>query len=65
MGWGLAAAWLAVAGLVILTFGTGVQAWANLAEFKSLRRKVTKEAWHACKASVALSFLVPGLTASS
>jgi len=32
MGWGLAAAWLAVAGLVILTFGTGVQAWANLAD---------------------------------
>ncbi len=36
MGWGLAAAWLAVAGLVILTFGTGVQAWANLAEFKTV-----------------------------
>jgi len=44
MGWGLAAAWLAVAGLILLTFGTGAQAWANLAEFKSLQATVSKVA---------------------
>jgi hypothetical protein len=34
---------LAVAGTTVLTFGTGVQALANLAEFKTLRQIVRKE----------------------
>ena len=42
MGWGLAAAWLTVASLVLLTFGTGAQAWANLAEYKSARSTIGK-----------------------
>jgi len=41
MSWAIAADWLAVAGLTLLTFGTGAQAWANLAEFKSLRKAVS------------------------
>jgi hypothetical protein len=41
MSWAIAADWLAVFGLVLLTFGTGAQAWANLAEFKSLRKAVS------------------------
>ena len=43
MSWSIAGDWLAVAGLILLTLGTGVQALANLAEFKSLRQKVTEE----------------------
>ena len=38
MSWAIAGDWLAVAGLILLTFGTGAQAWANLAEFRSMRR---------------------------
>ena len=38
---GQAAGWLAVAGTILLTLGTGAQAWANLAEFKSLRKAVS------------------------
>jgi hypothetical protein len=41
MGWGLTAAWFAVIGTLVLTFGTGAQAWANLAEFKSLQASVS------------------------
>ena len=63
MSWGLATDWLAVAGTTLLTFGTGVQALANLAEFRSLRRKVTKDVWRACKATFALTFLFPRLSA--
>ena len=37
MSWGLAANWLTVGGLVLLTAGTGAQALTNLAEFKSLQ----------------------------
>jgi hypothetical protein len=33
---------LAVIGLFFLTLGTGAQAWANLAEFKSMRQTVSK-----------------------
>jgi hypothetical protein len=42
MGWALAGDWLAVAGLTVLTFGTGVQAWANLGEYKAMRQVVSK-----------------------
>ncbi len=31
-------------GLILLTFGTGAQAWANLAEFKSLQASISKAA---------------------
>jgi hypothetical protein len=37
MSWGIAGDWLAVAGLALLTFGTGAQAVSNLAEFRYLR----------------------------
>ena len=36
MSWAIAANWLTVLGLILLTTGTGAQAWANLAEYKSL-----------------------------
>lgn len=52
MSWALAADWLAVAGLVLLTFGTGAQAWANLAEFKSVQRTVSVAALETLKAVV-------------
>ena len=44
MSWGIAANWLAVLGLIVLTYGTGAQAWADLAEFKSLRETISQEA---------------------
>jgi hypothetical protein len=37
MSWQLAESWLSVCGLSLLTIGTGVQAWTNLAEFRALR----------------------------
>lgn len=52
MAWALAADWLAVAGLVLLTFGTGAQAWANLAEFKSVQRTFTVAALESMKAAI-------------
>ena len=42
MSWAIAGDSLAVIGLLLLTFGTGAQAWANLAEFKSMRQTVSK-----------------------
>jgi hypothetical protein len=44
VSWAIAGYWLAVAGLILLTFGTGAQAGANLAEFKSLQASVSKVA---------------------
>ena len=44
MSWAIAANWLAVLGLALLTFGTGAQALANLAEFKSVRAVISEEA---------------------
>ena len=41
MSWPLAANWLTVAGLVLLSLGTGAQALTNLAEFKSLQRTLS------------------------
>jgi hypothetical protein len=50
MSWAITGDWLGVAALIFATFGTGAQAWANLAEFKSLRQVVRKEVafalWH-------------------
>jgi hypothetical protein len=40
MSWAIAGDWLAVIGLIFLTTGTASQAWAELARFKSLRRRV-------------------------
>jgi hypothetical protein len=42
MSWAIAGDSLAVIGLLFLTFGTGAQAWVNLAEFKSMRQTVSK-----------------------
>jgi hypothetical protein len=47
MSWAIAGDSLEVIGLLILTFGTGAQAWANLAEFKSMRRTVSRVALEA------------------
>ena len=47
MTWAIAGDWLAVVGLIFLTFGTGAQALANLAEFKSLQETVSGEVWEA------------------
>jgi hypothetical protein len=44
MSWAIAANWLAVFGTLVLTFGTGAQAWANLAEFKNLQASVSEDA---------------------
>jgi hypothetical protein len=50
MSWAITGDGLGVAALVLATFGTGAQAWANLAEYKSLRQIVRKEVasalWH-------------------
>jgi hypothetical protein len=66
MGWGLAAAWLAVVGTLVLTFGTGAQAWANLAEFESLKEIVSKEVSDAIKQILPRMFadgvIFPGAT---
>jgi hypothetical protein len=52
MSWGVTAGWLAVAGTAVLTFGTGAQAWASLAEYKNLRQKVPKAAVEALNQAV-------------
>jgi hypothetical protein len=57
MSWGLAAGWLTVISLLFITFGTGAQAWANLAEFKSLRRTVSDAADEAFGEEIAESRL--------
>ena len=44
MSWPIAGDWLTVMGLILLTFGTGAQAWGNLAEFRSIRRTVSEVA---------------------
>jgi hypothetical protein len=44
MGWSLAAAWMIVAGSVLLTIGTGAQAWANLSEYRDLISRLPEEA---------------------
>ena len=44
MAWALATDWLAVTGLLVRTFGTGAQAWANLKELKNLRATVSAAA---------------------
>jgi hypothetical protein len=61
MSWGLAANWLAVIGLLLLTFGTGVQAWANLAEFKSVKKTVSTATVKALADAVAGADLTGGL----
>jgi hypothetical protein len=40
-GWGLAADWFAVAGTAFLTLGTGAQARASLAEYRSIRQRLS------------------------
>lgn len=56
MGWTLAEDWLTVAGLLLLTLGTGAQALANLAEFKSLQASVTKVASDAIDETLGAAF---------
>jgi hypothetical protein len=43
---------LGVAALVLATYGTGAQAWANLAEYRSMRQQVSKAALDALDAAV-------------
>lgn len=44
MSWTLAEDWLAIAGLILLTYGTGAQAAASLADYKALWKKVKSQA---------------------
>ena len=44
MSWVLAEDWLAVGGLILLTYGTGAQAAASLADYKALWKKVKHQA---------------------
>ena len=44
MSWALAATWLTAAGSLLLTFGTGAQAWANLTEYRDLFDNASTEA---------------------
>jgi hypothetical protein len=67
MSWAIAANWLAVIGTLVLTFGTGAQAWANLAEFKSLQASVSEDASDAFKKTFpdVVVQLIPGERSSS
>ena len=49
MSWALAATWLTVAGSLLLTFGTGAQAWANLTEYRDLFDSASTEARQALR----------------
>lgn len=51
-GWGLAADWFAVAGTAFLTLGTGAQARASLAEYRSMRQQASKAAGDALDEAV-------------
>jgi hypothetical protein len=51
-GWGLAANWFAVAGTALLTLGTGAQARASLAEYRSMRQQASKAAGDALDEAV-------------
>jgi hypothetical protein len=51
---------LAVAGLILLTTGTGGQAWANLAEYKSLMQTASTVAITAVSSSLAVAVMFGG-----
>jgi hypothetical protein len=44
MSWALAEDWLAIVGLILLTYGTGAQAAASFADYKALWKKVKYQA---------------------
>lgn len=44
MSWALAGDWLSIAGLILLTYGTGAQAAASLADYKALWKNVKHQA---------------------
>lgn len=44
MWWGIAEGWLSVVGTLLLTLGTGAQAWANRTDYKSLQRTASEVA---------------------
>ena len=44
MSWGIAEGWLSVVGTLLLTLGTGAQAWANRADYKSLQQTASEVA---------------------
>jgi hypothetical protein len=52
MSWGIAQCWLAVLGVLLVTYGTGAQAWANLNEFQNLQGRVKKRASDAIRESL-------------
>ncbi len=58
MGWTLTEDWLTVVSLLLLTFGTGAQAWDNLAEFRSLRQTVSEVASGAISDAMAVELAV-------
>lgn len=52
MSWALAEAWAVVAGSLLLTAGTGAQAWANVTEYRDLREAVAPAAVQALMAAL-------------
>jgi hypothetical protein len=65
MSWAIVGDCLAVAGLTLLTFGTGTQAWANLAEFSNLRASASEVADEAFKDAVGDLREFPSMPATS
>jgi len=64
MSWAITGDWLGVAALVLATFGTGAQAWANLAQYKILRRSIPDAASDAvgdALTSVTVDAMMPAL----
>jgi hypothetical protein len=57
MSWALGSGWISVAGLLLLTLGTGAQAWSSLTEFESLRRTIPKAAIETLRAVMATEML--------
>jgi hypothetical protein len=52
MSWPLAEAWAIVAGSLLLTAGTGAQAWANITEYRDLQQVVAPAASQALLAAL-------------
>jgi hypothetical protein len=60
MSWAIAENWLAVAGLILVTTGTRAQAWANLAEYKSLVQTASTAAITAVGSTLAVAVMFGG-----
>ena len=65
MSWGLAAGWITVAGLLLLTVGTAAQAWANLSEYRDLFRTATRSVQKALWTGRLIAGIGAGVATSS